>query len=93
MNDIESAIRGLNALLNRAKDMKLDWFVSLYEAAIKALEKQMPKKPITMDADGYSFVRYECPACNKYIIGNFNPHCAYCGQSLNWSKSEAKEDE
>ena len=55
------------------------------EMAIKALDKQIVKKPIErikmigLDKGG------KCPACQKYI--NNNRHWMYCecGQKLDWS--------
>ena len=53
-----------------------------YDIAIKALEKQIAKKPIY---DNYHRAGYRCPNCN-----NTNPwgyeHCRYCGQKLDWSE-------
>ena len=52
------------------------------QMAIKALEKQIAKKPIF---DNYHRAGYRCPNCN-----NTNPwgyeHCRYCGQKLDWSE-------
>ena len=54
------------------------------DVAIKALEKQIAKKPIY---DNYHRAGYRCPNCN-----NTNPwgyeHCRYCGQKLDWSEEE-----
>ena len=52
------------------------------QMAIKALEKQIAKKPIY---DNYHRAGYRCQNCN-----NTNPwgyeHCRYCGQKLDWSE-------
>ena len=52
------------------------------QMAIKALGKQIAKKPIY---DNYHRAGYRCPNCN-----NTNPwgyeHCRYCGQKLDWSE-------
>lgn len=49
--------------------------------AIKALEKQIAKKPI--DRIAYS----DCPCCGEVdIIGCL--YCPVCGQHLNWEDSE-----
>lgn len=49
-----------------------------YDMAIKALEKQIPKKPVE--------VRNEivCPTC-KTLVGS-SPYCRYCGQALDWEE-------
>ena len=48
------------------------------EVAIQALEKQIPKKPITDDN------RILCPECNLLIAYNksIEQHCWTCGQNL-----------
>ena len=55
-------------------------------AAIEALEKQIPKKPEVKDE------YYVCPVCGVYqetSEGN-PPYCINCGQRLLW---EVEEDE
>lgn len=58
----------------------------------KALEKQIPKKPIKKNPicyektkDGTEFIAYDyfCPDCNKQIKSTEH-HC-HCGQTLDWS--------
>ena len=57
-------------------------FVKAYEVAIKALEKQISKKPLHQ---GYV---YACPCCNdKVTIGSVflrpnQKYCTNCGQKL-----------
>ena len=54
------------------------------EQAIKALEKQIPKKPIELDKWGEY---YECPICNKYAVDNLGckyKFCRECGQKFDW---------
>lgn len=66
------------------------------EMAIKALEKQMPMKPIYSDYDdnGYDdeLIPYKaaCPICGyEFEFGYWNDednhHCV-CGQRIDWSK-------
>ena len=53
------------------------------DMAIKALEKQIPKKIVKHD---------KCPVCNNnqsttwYYVGA--SYCEYCGQKLDWSDEE-----
>lgn len=65
------------------------------DVAIQALEKQIPKKPTSIDYEKYvdvignaGFLRgaYWCPNCN-YVVksGSF---CSNCGQKLDWSDEE-----
>lgn len=69
----------------------------LARIAIKALEKQIPKKPTYVDtrfrnhgrsiADGCSIDKcYKCPNCDSHIFHVFDSevHCKYCGQLLDW---------
>ena len=78
-------------------------YASIKDLAIKALEKQIPQKPILKEtkcfdgsADDFVFV---CPVCNRticrepeddviaYYIKEEYPHCN-CGQALDWSDTE-----
>lgn len=74
-----------------------------YEQAINALEKQIPKKPKTLN---YGLLieygwKYECPNCGCAVGNNknlafaygeyLNPYedyCCSCGQALDWSDTE-----
>ncbi len=70
------------------------------DCAIFALEKQIPKKPITETVNrGISVsgeydidFNYLCPNCNT-VVGDyetddaFYKFCPECGQALDWSKS------
>ncbi len=57
--------------------------------AIELLEKQIPKK---VKGDYHSCPHYRCPNCNSsvkmYERDNTYPHCAFCGQALDWSETE-----
>ena len=56
----------------------------LLDMAIKALEKQIHKKPIEKEhimLDGYMI--YKCPVCDKRV--EFYNFCQNCGQKLDWS--------
>lgn len=68
------------------------------ELAIKALEKQIPKKPY-YEGDGYDengnliYDCAECPACGnddfEYGINNWGcEFCPDCGQALDWGDNE-----
>ena len=49
--------------------------------AIKALEKQIAKKPISTD-----WLR--CPTCNVTLKIGLEKYCEHCGQRLKWVDSE-----
>lgn len=55
------------------------------EVAIKALEKQIPKKLKTADI-GYTM--YGCPNCDYtdslWSLKKRDKHCPNCGQALDW---------
>ena len=52
--------------------------------AIKALEKQIPKKPV------YGAANIKCPNCGATLLYYFYSfkidYCDECGQSLDWSE-------
>ena len=50
------------------------------EMAIKALEKQIPKKPKTDDR----YVMYICPCCNDFIKVSHN-YCQTPPPAIDWS--------
>ena len=54
------------------------------EEAKKALEKQIPKKPINT---GREIV---CPTCET-LVGS-RPYCGYCGQMLDHSTKESEDN-
>lgn len=50
----------------------------MIDVAHKALEKQIPKKPVFMGDYDY------CPCCKDEVSSAFD-YCAVCGQRLDWS--------
>lgn len=72
------------------------------QEAIKALKKQIPKKPIINkeNINNVNYKVYMCPCCKKQIIkkidrdifvGKIPYYCDDCGQALDWSESEIGE--
>ena len=60
-------------------------------AVIKALEKQIPKKPIIRKAEDYfGNVKHTlCPNCQETEFVFTQPcFCHHCGQALNWEVNE-----
>lgn len=55
-------------------------FERAVRVAMKALEKQIPRKPV----DRIMF--NHCPCCGNVEIANCN-HCPDCGQKLDWRNS------
>lgn len=63
--------------------------VEAINLAIKALEKQIPKKPYDIDTD---YMTCECPECLSTLrsqddIRN-SDYCCVCGQAIDWSDAE-----
>lgn len=52
--------------------------------AIKALEKQIPKKPEKSSFHWGGKV-WECPVCES-IVHKSEEYCSACGQKLDWSE-------
>lgn len=71
---------------NTAHSCKADYI----KLAIKALEKQVPKKPKLVTRAGGLIKFYPCPNCStteKYIpVYPSEIHCCFCGQRLDWSE-------
>lgn len=61
----------------------------------KAVEKQIPRKPIVSKEEGprgLIFSEFSCPVCNNtfeedFILNEYG-HCDYCGQAIDWSEVE-----
>lgn len=74
---------------NPVHNETLDLAIGLYETAIKALEKQLPKKVENWNGQA------SCPRC-KRLFGNMedvkmfrdwdSDCCNHCGQRLDWSE-------
>lgn len=87
----EDAIKAINIAMAEVEwDYPMDYQVA-FELAIKAIEKQIPRKPIYSDYDDNGFgdvIPYaaKCPVCGyEFDFGtwNENHHCI-CGQALSW---------
>lgn len=68
----------------------IDMVVIARAVAIKALEKQIPKKIILRNIPKTSWTKatskYECPCCSRFIGFNGLNHCSVCGQRLKWGE-------
>lgn len=87
---IKSKIRILEKLENygSAIEERKKKHIGLYNTAIKALEKQLAKKPIEIN-DAYTpkigeFRVAKCPNCGHEVSDRFDV-CLDCGQNLDWS--------
>ena len=65
------------------------WQDEVCEMAIKALEKQIPKKPYDVDTECKTF---DCPECLSKLYANEDVrncgYCCVCGQKLLWEEDE-----
>ena len=59
-------------------------FAEALEAAIQALEKQIPKKPDFTEDKTFAL----CPRCNGKGLLDKQKYCDNCGQKLDWSDSD-----
>lgn len=62
-------------------------YLKAMEMAIKALEKQIARKPITYNDTN----RADCPICKatvRAIKEPFGNWCSICGQKLDWGEEE-----
>jgi len=99
MNDIEKAISHLGLLRYDCMYSGNKETVKLYDLAISALEKQLPKKPLEL-ADIYPDSQFDCPVCGIHVgyptfrntpfgemrIGEHKmDYCWNCGQKIDWS--------
>lgn len=90
----EEAIKLINHICEGCKDLKLDTCDEcVYPLAIKALEKQIPKKPIKKrHYEGISY--YYCINCLNVVGEDFNGNgykvkfCSECGTKQDWSDEE-----
>lgn len=62
-------------------------FENAYGMAIKALEKQIPKKPSNESLDGLNCFPI-CPNCHQGLNEDERESFCECGQRLDWSDVE-----
>ena len=86
----EEAIENLKYLISDdCTDTQHD-FVKEIKIAIEALEKQIPKKPISTKG---KYGHTECVCCG-WVVESFcgdleqYPFCPNCGQAIDWSDDE-----
>ena len=75
---------------------KADDQAKLQVVTIKALEKQIPKKPTIEDDFDYG-EGYVCPICESFLhyVVDDDEHyrtnyCLHCGQKLDWGNEDAE---
>ena len=94
---IEKAINQLHELIQDRESFMVGEYESYLDrdkqalqTAVKALEKQLPKKPI---AKPYFYGKsYYCSECKHYVCADYNTkesYCSKCGQALDWRNGNA----
>lgn len=77
---------------NPVHNETLDLAIGLHETAIKALEKQLPKK-VKMRTEyrdlNDELICYKgfCPSCGNVVDSYRNKSCNHCTQMLDWSEA------
>lgn len=85
---VREAIKYFKIMLFDMEGMGFKYIPKYYETAIKALEKQLPKKPDIMDYI-LGDINFKCPTCKREYIcekGYEHFYCPNCGQRLDWSE-------
>lgn len=98
-------IQEANALVDdfsfvyKGKSISKEALIECREVIHKALEKQIPKKPI-IDNRSFHYVDYKdylCPCCKKRIISKIDGDfiagrksycCDNCGQAIDWGEEK-----
>ena len=84
MNEQEA----INTLWGKPYIVPVKDYETAKNMAIKALEKQMPKKIVVQHVPKTSWTRevtkYECPCCNRFLDFSGLNYCPNCGQKLDW---------
>ena len=91
MNEIEKAIEYFYNQMEIGK-IESDYQQAIFEIAISALEKQIPKKPIYKFTDSTGDVFYDCQVCGEYVTHSGTQakknFCSNCGQKIDWGVEE-----
>lgn len=85
MTDKEKAIAFLVETKLGCKKLRYKQLSNVCDISIKAIEKQLPKKPIP---DNRYFSNSICPSCKATFMDKSTKYCGNCGQALDWSDEE-----
>ena len=77
-------IKKHNKIYSKREPFYKVYMVEAFDMAVKALEKQMPKKVKRTFKNDYDLVY--CPRCGVRFIQYGKPFCGECGQALDWSE-------
>lgn len=78
----------------KGKPISKEVLIECREVIHKALEKQIPKKPIEKEVIGVSVTGYkykgQCPKCSSTVLQYTGDFCPKCGKALDWNEAEEK---
>ena len=84
----EEAIKRIKPIVDN--EAYTDGFQDACKIAVKAMELQVAKKPISKYK--YRYGKTICPACETEntcrIVMSWEKYCPDCGQKLDWTKEE-----
>lgn len=67
-----------------------DYFQDVCKIAVKALEKQIPKKTTKRQyVPNGTLVYGHCPNCDCFTKNDFS-YCKHCGQALDWGQEDGQ---
>ena len=82
---VREAIEYFKIMLFDMEGMEFNHIPKYYETAIKALEKQLPKKPKQADEQRVRYcTTHVCPGCGKEFTGMVSEYCYHCGQRIEY---------
>ena len=82
-----------DSVINSEKKQALVRLRTAEEFAIKALEKQIPKKPKKSQSKLRYLGTYMCPSCGGDFSGTgVASYCYHCGQRFKWNDAEDWSD-
>lgn len=76
----------INFFKNNEERNPASRYIRVKQLSISALEKQIPKKPISYDDCEQFVIRCTCGKCTNTKV--FHGYCTWCGQKLDWSDEE-----
>ena len=88
MSKEQEIIDELQEYLDVGDNDRIALYSEEVQMCIKALEKQIAKKPKKIEVEGYRYTdTYKCPICEGNFSGTgIADYCYHCGQKLLWEE-------
>ena len=88
MSKEQEIIDELQEYLDVGDNDRIALYSEEVQMCIKALEKQITKKPKKIEVEGYRYTdTYKCPICEGNFSGTgIADYCYHCGQKLLWEE-------